>query len=107
MFPSLEKVIELVHKANGLTFLAHTFEYSSNIKNELDNIINNYNLDGLECFYTTFNEEQTNFLVNTCKRKHLYMSGGSDFHGFRKTNHELGNLNIDNKIIKSWIKNYL
>ena len=41
----------------------------------------------------------------------MYMSGGSDFHGTGKKNHNLGighgNLNIDYEIIESWANNYI
>ena len=107
LFPSLEKTIDMIHESNGLAFLAHTYAYSPNIAKELLNIIKNYDLDGLECFYTTFTEEQTKYLLNLCKERNMLISGGSDYHGTRKTNHNLGcgnnNLNIDDTYIKNWI----
>ena len=110
LFPSLEKAIAMIHESGGLAFLAHTFAYSPNIANSLLDILDNYKLDGLECFYTTFTEEQSNYLVSLCKEKGLYMSGGSDFHGTRKLNHNLGtgrgNLQIEEKIIEPWVKQY-
>ena len=111
LFPNLEKTIEMIHKSGGLAFLAHPFAYSTNIPNDLLNIINNYELDGLECFYTTFTDEQTNYLINICKENKMYISGGSDFHGSRKKNHNLGtgqgNLHIDENEISDWITNYI
>lgn len=110
LFPSLEKAIAMIHESGGLAFLAHTFAYSPNIANSLLDILGNYKLDGLECFYTTFTKEQSNYLVSLCKEKGLYMSGGSDFHGTRKINHNLGtgrgNLQIEEKIIEPWVKQY-
>lgn len=110
LFPSLEKAIAMIHESGGIAFLAHTFAYSPNIANSLLNILNNYKLDGLECFYTTFTEEQSNYLVSLCKENGLYMNGGSDFHGTRKINHNLGsgrgNLQIEEKIIEPWVKQY-
>ncbi len=106
LFPSLEKAISMIHESGGKAFLAHIYEYSSNIAASLLDMVDNYKLDGLECFYTTFTEEQENYLVNLCKEKDLYMSGGSDFHGSRKANHNLGtgkgNLQIEDQIIKPW-----
>lgn len=106
LFPSLENTIDMIHSAGGLAFLAHVYAYSKNISEELINILDNYNLDGLECFYTTFTDEQSKYLVDLCKKRFLYMSGGSDFHGTRKINHNLGigsgNLNINDEIITSW-----
>lgn len=110
-FPNLERAIEMIHKSGGLAFLAHPFAYSPNIANELLNIIENYQLDGLECFYTTFTKDQTNYLVKVCEEKGMYMSGGSDFHGTRKINHNLGtghgNLCINANVVKNWITRYL
>lgn len=111
LFPSLEKTIDMIHQSGGLAFLAHTYAYSSNIANELLNIVNNYDLDGLECFYTTFTDEQSNYLVKLCEERQMFMSGGSDFHGTRKINHNLGigrgNLNIDESVVQNWIGNYI
>ncbi len=110
LFPSLERTINIIHQSGGFAFLAHTFAYSENIANELLNIIDNYDLDGLECFYTTFTEKQSDYLVQLCKKRKMYMSGGSDFHGTGKINHNLGighgNLNIDEKIVEDWVGPY-
>lgn len=101
----------MIHNSGGLAFLAHTFAYSPNIANELLNIINNYELDGLECFYTTFTKEQSDYLVSVCNDRKLYMSGGSDFHGTRKINHNLGtgqgNLHIDESVVDNWVSDYI
>lgn len=111
LFPSLDLAIKMIHDSGGLAFLAHTFAYSPNIANELLNIISNYELDGLECFYTTFRKEQSDYLINICKNRGMYMSGGSDFHGTRKINHNLGtghgNLHIDESVVDNWISDYI
>lgn len=111
LFPSLEKTIEMIHQAGGVAFLAHTFAYSPNIANQLMDIINNYSLDGLECYYTTFTDEQSQYLVKVCEERKMLKSGGSDFHGTRKVNYNLGtgngNLNIDESNVKDWINKYL
>ena len=109
LFPSLKQTIDIIHQSGGIAFLAHTFAYSPNIANELINILDNYELDGLECFYTTFTDTQTSYLTNLCNQRNLLMSGGSDFHGTRKRNHNLGigggNLKIEESIITNWQTN--
>lgn len=111
LYPSLKKTIEMIHNSGGLAFLAHTFAYSSNITKELLNIINNFELDGLECYYTTFTKEQSDYLTQICKSKGMYKSGGSDFHGIRKKNHNLGigngNLCINESIVNDWVSTYI
>ncbi len=111
LFPSLEKTLEMIHNADGIAFLAHPFAYSTNISDALKDILKNYNFDGLECYYTTFAEEQTAYLLKLCEDRNMYISGGSDFHGTRKNNHFLGlgnnNLNIDEKIVKPWTTKFI
>ena len=72
----------------------------------LKNITNNYAFDGIECYYTTFTEEQNKYLLNYCDKHNLYKSGGSDFHGINKINHNMGtgngNMKIDEGLIKEW-----
>lgn len=106
LFPTLEEVIDIIHQANGLAFLAHTFAYSKNISDKLEDIIKDYNLDGLECYYTTFTKEQTEYLIDMCDKHNLFKSGGSDYHGTNKVNHELGigngSLAIDKDLISDW-----
>lgn len=107
LYPTLEKVIEIIHDCGGLAFLAHLHVYSKTIEENLPNIVDKYNLDGLECYYTTFSKEQIEHLKEFCKEKGLYMSGGSDFHGERKQNHNLGtgrgDLKVPKEIVEKWI----
>ena len=107
LYPKLDTVLQIIHECGGLAFLAHLHVYSSSIAESLDDIVNNYNLDGLECYYTIFTEEQTKKLKEYCHEHNLYMSGGTDFHGARKENHNLGvgrgNLRIPTYILDSWI----
>lgn len=107
LFPSLNKTIEIIHRSGGLAFLAHVYAYSPTIAKDLVPILDTYDLDGVECFYTIFTDEQSKYLINLCRERGLYMSGGSDFHGSRKVNHNLGvgrgNLFIEENLIQEWI----
>ena len=106
LYPSLEKTIDIIHQAGGLAFLAHTFAYSPTIAENLETIIQNYRLDGLECYYTTFTKEQSKYLIGVCDRYKLFRSGGSDFHGTNKKNHNLGTgsggMSINESLIAEW-----
>ncbi len=107
IYPSLNKVIEIIHECGGLAFLAHLYIYSESVAENLDDIANNYGLDGLETYYTLFTEDQVEFLKKYTAEHDLYRSGGSDFHGERKPNHELGigkgNMQIPKEIITEWL----
>ena len=63
-------------------------------------------IDGIECYYTTFTEEQHKRLLNLCKERNLFVSGGSDFHGTIKPDVDIGvgygNMQIPDEILNSW-----
>lgn len=104
--PSIEEVINLIHDNRGIALLAHPFQYKfSDTESFLNKIISESNLDGIECFYTTFSNEQSNYLVEFAKNNNLFISD-SDCHGKNKINHSLGfgsdNLNINKDIISEW-----
>lgn len=104
--PNFETASNVIRQAGGLVFLPHIFEYRENSERILEFILKNHKIDGIECFYTTFSKEQKEFLVNLCKTKRLYMSGGSDFHGANKPNVEIGSgfgdLLVEENIISEW-----
>ena len=109
--PPVKEIIDVIHKSGGKAFLAHPFQYKFNDTEEfLNKLYDNNDFDGIECFYTTFSKEQSDYLVEFAKKRNLLISGGSDYHGNNKVNHELGignnNLNIDKKIIENWEINY-
>lgn len=108
-YPSLEDAISAIKSAGGLAFMPHLYIYKwVTDKNKFINeIVNNYEIDGIECFYTDFSIEETNYLLNLCETKKLYKSGGSDYHGENKPKISLakgyGNLNINEQLIEDWI----
>lgn len=106
-YPSIKEIVNLIHENGGIAFLAHPYQYKFTDTEEiLDRIYNELVLDGVECFYTTFTEEQTNYLLDFAKKRNLLISGGSDYHGTLKQNHNLGvgrgNLNINKNIINNY-----
>lgn len=105
--PPLEAITDLVHQAGGIVFLAHPFQYQfSDTEDYLDRIFDRHDLDGVECYYTTFTDKQTAYLLDYAGRRRLLISGGSDYHGTNKKQHELGigrgNLQIDSRITDNW-----
>lgn len=80
--PSMEEMIQKIREAEGLAFLAHPFLYPfHNTIQTVEEMINTHNLDGIECYYSYFDEKQTQSLIQLCNKYHLYQSGGTDFHG--------------------------
>ena len=105
--PKYKEVIDIIHKSGGKAFLAHPFEYrfKDTIK-FIDNLREETELDGIECFHPSANEEQRDILVHYAKNNNLYISGGSDYHGSSKPDIEIGvgkgDLNIQKEIL-SWL----
>lgn len=101
-------IIDLIHKAGGKAFLAHPYIYKiDNRLKVIEEFINTYEIDGLECYYSLFDENEINNLLELCKKYNLYISGGTDFHGTNKPGIELGTgkgkLNISKSNIDKWI----
>ncbi|MFR3875353.1 MAG: PHP domain-containing protein [Clostridia bacterium] len=106
--PMYKDVIDVIHKAGGLAFLAHPFEYRfDDTIGFIDELRKEKELDGIECFHPSANEDEIDVLVEYAKKSNLYISGGSDYHGHKKPNVEIGvgegNLNISKEIIEEWI----
>ena len=107
-YPSPAETVKQVHLAGGVAFLAHVHEYKW-VKDKIQYItelVKNSNLDGIECYYSNFTEEQIKELLEYCKKNHLYTSGGTDYHGAKRPSVEIGvgkgNLRVPDEIIKDW-----
>lgn len=109
-YPKLEEAIKAVKNAGGTAIVAHIFIYKWAKDKEalIKDIHTNYDIDGFECYHSSFSEEQIEYILKYCRDNNLLMSGGSDCHGDNKPGISLavgkGNLNIDEKIIENWIK---
>ena len=88
--------------------LAHIFIYNwaDDIKALIDDLITHYDFDGIECYYSEFSEEQSKYVREVCKKRGLYQTGGSDYHGENKVGIELGigrgNLKVPSQIVEEW-----
>ena len=105
--PTLQEVARVIKEAGGLSFLAHAYEYTIEDEEKfLLSVITEGNLDGIECFHSSFTQQQTDYLLSLCQKKGCYISGGTDFHGALKPNIQLGKgrgeLNISFDFIKEW-----
>jgi predicted metal-dependent phosphoesterase TrpH len=81
--PSVEEAIGWVHDAGGLAFWAHPFwdvEEPARVLAAIDRF-RALGLDGVECFYVTFDRAQTLLLADRCEALGLLRSASSDYHG--------------------------
>lgn len=111
ILPDFKKASNIIKESGGLVFIPHIFEYRGNSEKILKCILDNYQFDGIECYYRNFSKKQTNYLLNICKDRNLYISGGSDYHGKNKPGVEMGigegNLNVPDNIVNEWAKSFM
>lgn len=106
--PMYKDVADIIHKAGGLVFLAHPFEYKfEDTISFIDELRKEIKLDGIECFHPSAEiDNRIEILIEYAKKNNLYISGGSDFHGDKKPNNEIGigsgSLNIPKEYIEEW-----
>ena len=76
--------IRLIHEAGGLAIWAHPLHAAQGARATLRKIgsrLATFGLDGLECYYSMFAEEQQRDALEFAHARSLLVSGGSDFHG--------------------------
>jgi len=80
----VDACIRLIHEAGGLAIWAHPLQAPRGARALLRKIgsrLIQYGLDGLECHYPMFSEQQTEETLKFAESRSLLVSGGSDFHG--------------------------
>lgn len=105
-YPKVEEVTGYIKDAGGLVFIPHIFEYKNNAIKILETLLENYEIDGIECYYSLFEKEETEYILKLCKDRDLLISGGSDYHGGNKPYIKIGTgkgtLNVPDHIISNW-----
>ena len=90
---------KLIHKAHGIVVLAHPLgNYKHRIS--IDNFEENNKsllkiLDGIECFYSSYTNEEIYQLFKVSKKYNLIPTCGSDFHGTRPTDEIIGKISSE------------
>lgn len=78
--PAPKEAIDCIHELGGVAVLAHPGRMRLHGKFELLDSLVEMGLDGMECYYTTHTEEETEEYVAYAKKHRLYITGGSDYH---------------------------
>ena len=76
--PSSKKAIKTIHKANGISVLAHPYTLGDD---RLIYDLIRYGLMGMEVFYAKCNDETIYHYNEIAQKNYLIRTGGSDFHG--------------------------
>jgi|AntRauTorckE6833_2_1112554.scaffolds.fasta_scaffold00537_24 predicted metal-dependent phosphoesterase TrpH len=91
------KVIDIVHKAEGFTFLAHPGAYYDKELLDKDFLIEwiEMGIDGIEAYSPYLNKlNDAKYYIEFCKSNDLMISGGSDSHGSFIKKRKIGKPNI-------------
>ncbi len=89
---SFKKVIEAITDSGGVAILAHPHAYNlkdARLRVLLKELVD-YGLQGIECFYSGYHQNQIVKYSRFARDFGLVRSGGSDFHGLYKPNISLG-----------------
>lgn len=101
-----KEAIRTINFAGGIAIWAHPLggegEQHLSQKEFLAKLeqIKTQGIQGLECYYSRYNKEEIEFLVDCANKNNLLITGGSDYHGTNK-DIPIGKLNVDNIPINS------
>ncbi|MFO7761501.1 MAG: PHP domain-containing protein [Desulfobia sp.] len=97
---SAGEAISIIQRAGGLAVLAHplTIDTDRDGLTQLIDELKNFGLAGLEVYYPTHNRETQDRLIKLCRKFHLIITGGSDFHGKNKPNIRMGRVSRNQTI---------
>jgi len=79
-WPTAEQAIELIREAGGKAVIAHPY-WDIDSPDEVEDLIRSLGADGVETFYPTHSQEQTEHLLKLCEELDLTPTGSSDYHG--------------------------
>ena len=81
--PTVEEAVEAIHDAGGVAIWAHPFWDISDPAEVLASIdrFKALGIDGVEAFYVTHDQEQTELLAKRCAELEMLSTGSADYHG--------------------------
>lgn len=88
----LDAAFDIIARSGGRAVFAHPFQYgfSETELEELLRLLISRGLAGIECIYSGYTPEQTEYLKNLAAKYSLCVTGGSDFHGSGKPHIQMG-----------------
>jgi predicted metal-dependent phosphoesterase TrpH len=81
--PTVQEAIDAIHAAGGVAIWAHPF-WDVEQPDEALTMVERFRMlgiDGIEAFYVTHTQAQTELLAERCARDGLLSTGSADFHG--------------------------
>lgn len=104
LVPDYEQIVKLIRDAGGKVFIPHVFKYKDKSLEVLNKLLEEKCLDGIECYHSSYTEEQQSYLLSLCRELKMNVSGGTDTHGAEEIKLGIGNGNmrIPDYILNSW-----
>lgn len=102
-YPPTKTIYKLIKQAGGLVFIPHVFAYGEDSIPILDGLMKDFKIDGIECFYNSYTKEQSEHLLDLCKKHKILVSAGSDYHGAGRPHVKLGVSNERLKELTGWL----
>lgn len=84
-----QQVLEIIYRADGIPVLAHPCHIRDNFRGLLRELVQ-MGLLGIEAFYPTNTERQTEIYLSVARQHDLVVTCGSDFHGANRQGVPLG-----------------
>jgi predicted metal-dependent phosphoesterase TrpH len=81
--PTVGEAVAAIHEAGGVAIWAHPFWDVSDEREALSTIdrFKTLGMDGVEAFYVTHDQHQTELLARRCEELGLLSTGSADYHG--------------------------
>ncbi len=88
----IEQAIDVIGAAGGKAVFAHPLQYrmTEQQRLELTGRLTDSGVRGMECYYSLYSREQSEYLLGIARDYGLCPSGGSDFHGSGKPHIDMG-----------------
>ncbi|MBQ0064261.1 MAG: PHP domain-containing protein [Firmicutes bacterium] len=98
---SFVDAIEKIHACGGIAILAHPYQYKYEGKDWEQFMLDakNADIDGIEVYYSGYDLEQIDTLLEIAKENNWIVTGGSDYHGTNKPHIDLGVVNVPDSCI--------
>ncbi|WP_242979067.1 PHP domain-containing protein [Rhodohalobacter mucosus] len=84
-YATVEEVVKIVKEAHGVLSLAHPGPLYS--QKEINTLLE-FGIDGIECIHPSHNFNLQRSFTKMAESRHLLITGGSDFHGKRKSEYD-------------------
>ena len=104
---SMARAVETILDSGGIAVLAHPlqYRYPRDEVTEMIEYAKSLGAAALECFYSEHSAEDERWLLGMAERYGMGVSGGSDYHGTRKTHISMGsgtnsNLSIPYEVLE-------